>query len=434
MAIKHSYVHASADLADTSVVRPSDWNADHTVADGSLTIAKTSGLQSALDVRGISVMDYGAVGDGVVDCTSAFQSALDAAIASGGTVIVPAGNYLVSSTLTLGDSSSSVRLIGNSKGLGAVGSRIKWTGAGPCITIPGCVHWEIANLRIDGVSTGENGVLITSNAAGTQVARSGILRDMVITGLTDKCITLTSFSYVTIARVSTTGGTLGVYIAPDNGVLKEFLRINESSVHAATVCGMHLAEGSQIHLYSVNITGSPIGLLIGGTGAGEVFHVHSDKLTVDNCTTYSIEVFADAASVMRSSFRDTYIFMKGVDVGEKAIYVHRSSTFIMGRTMFDGIDVAKAGSTAPTIALDFSLLSDNSSLRGIRNVAGGTMVIGSPTTLVEPTVAAAAPTTGAHLIREIVYNSAPAADGYLGWVCVTAGTPGTWKGFGAIAS
>lgn len=46
----------------------------------------------------------------------------------------------------------------------------------------------------------------------------------------------------------------------------------------------------------------------------------------------------------------------------------------------------------------------------------------------------AAPAAGTWAMGEIVYNSAPAAAGYLGWVCTTAGTPGTWKEFGAIAA
>lgn len=33
-----------------------------------------------------------------------------------------------------------------------------------------------------------------------------------------------------------------------------------------------------------------------------------------------------------------------------------------------------------------------------------------------------------------VWNQTPTAGGYIGWVCVTAGTPGTWKGFGVIQS
>jgi hypothetical protein len=47
--------------------------------------------------------------------------------------------------------------------------------------------------------------------------------------------------------------------------------------------------------------------------------------------------------------------------------------------------------------------------------------------------AAAAPTTGAHVVGEIVWNSAPASAGFIGWVCVTAGTPGTWKTWGLIS-
>jgi len=46
----------------------------------------------------------------------------------------------------------------------------------------------------------------------------------------------------------------------------------------------------------------------------------------------------------------------------------------------------------------------------------------------------AAPTTGAWLRGDTVWNSAPVAGGTIGWVCTTAGTPGTWKTFGAIAA
>lgn len=46
----------------------------------------------------------------------------------------------------------------------------------------------------------------------------------------------------------------------------------------------------------------------------------------------------------------------------------------------------------------------------------------------------AAPAAGAWKVGDTVYNSAPAAAGSIGWVCTTAGTPGTWKAFGTIAS
>lgn len=49
-------------------------------------------------------------------------------------------------------------------------------------------------------------------------------------------------------------------------------------------------------------------------------------------------------------------------------------------------------------------------------------------------VDSAAPTTGTWLQGDIVFNTAPTAGGTIGWVCTSAGTPGTWKTFGAISA
>ncbi|MFA5187569.1 MAG: hypothetical protein WC551_13905 [Patescibacteria group bacterium] len=44
----------------------------------------------------------------------------------------------------------------------------------------------------------------------------------------------------------------------------------------------------------------------------------------------------------------------------------------------------------------------------------------------------AAPVTGEHAQGDIVWNQAPSPGGFVGWVCIQGGTPGTWKGFGKI--
>lgn len=46
----------------------------------------------------------------------------------------------------------------------------------------------------------------------------------------------------------------------------------------------------------------------------------------------------------------------------------------------------------------------------------------------------AIPTTGTWNVGDIVWNTAPTAGGVPGWICVTAGTPGTWKAMAAIAA
>lgn len=44
----------------------------------------------------------------------------------------------------------------------------------------------------------------------------------------------------------------------------------------------------------------------------------------------------------------------------------------------------------------------------------------------------AAPVADAWLVGDMVFNSAPSAGGPMGWMCVTAGTPGTWKAMANI--
>lgn len=49
-------------------------------------------------------------------------------------------------------------------------------------------------------------------------------------------------------------------------------------------------------------------------------------------------------------------------------------------------------------------------------------------------VGTAAPTAGTWAKGRVVYDATPDASGFIGWVCTTAGTPGTWKTFGAISA
>jgi hypothetical protein len=43
------------------------------------------------------------------------------------------------------------------------------------------------------------------------------------------------------------------------------------------------------------------------------------------------------------------------------------------------------------------------------------------------------PTSGSYVQGDIVWNDIPLPEGYIGWVCVRGGTPGTWKSFGTIS-
>lgn len=93
--------------------------------------------------------------------------------------------------------------------------------------------------------------------------------------------------------------------------------------------------------------------------------------------------------------------------------------------------------TDPTINLYISGVAG--SALNVSNIAVQTELGPTMQTLDTPNVEfdfmkIAAPTTGTWMVGDKIYNSTPTAAGYIGWVCVTAGTPGTWKGFGVIQS
>lgn len=98
--------------------------------------------------------------------------------------------------------------------------------------------------------------------------------------------------------------------------------------------------------------------------------------------------------------------------------------------------------TAIATTLNITNLNNNVTTGAINNSTSGLTItnkygnINRSVQVLEPSInwAAAAPTTGTYNIGDIVYNSAPAASGTIGWVCVATGTPGTWKTFGAISA
>jgi hypothetical protein len=72
MAITHSTVATAAD-EEGAEINKSEWNDDHIVSDGSFTIAKTTGLQTAIDGKQATIGD----GDLTIARTTGLQTALD---------------------------------------------------------------------------------------------------------------------------------------------------------------------------------------------------------------------------------------------------------------------------------------------------------------------------------------------------------------------
>jgi len=102
----------------------------------------------------VSVLDFGAVGDGVTNDTAAIQAALNyAATLTGCTVLMPAGTYLVTSTLSF--TGHSTQLVGVGRGiiptsyaLSNGGTQITYTGTNTVISFNGKQYCQVSDLTI----------------------------------------------------------------------------------------------------------------------------------------------------------------------------------------------------------------------------------------------------------------------------------------------
>ena len=74
MAITHSTVATSPD-EEGAEVNKTEWNDDHVIDDGTLSIAKTTGLQAAIDAKQATITD----GDLTIARTNGLQAAIDGA-------------------------------------------------------------------------------------------------------------------------------------------------------------------------------------------------------------------------------------------------------------------------------------------------------------------------------------------------------------------
>ena len=113
----------------------------------------------------VSVKDFGAVGDGVTDDTSAVQLALNYAEVGGKVLRFPAGVYVISSALTVtNDSDGGITLEGESTSdyLFNGGSVLKYTGgAGTMLTFDGIaspIYCKLKNMTFQGNANGDVGV------------------------------------------------------------------------------------------------------------------------------------------------------------------------------------------------------------------------------------------------------------------------------------
>ena len=144
---------------------------------GTYTPAQTGGaartIQSKLNDT-LSVKDFGAVGNGVADDTTAINATITAACSLGGKVFIPPGNYNITSTVNI-NACHGIELGGPSNDeFTNRGAILQWYGAsgGTMLSFYSSEWSRVHDFTLDGRNLAGIGILWTANTTTVPVSRS----------------------------------------------------------------------------------------------------------------------------------------------------------------------------------------------------------------------------------------------------------------------
>lgn len=460
-----------------------EWSATGT-ANGGTVFAGVSGYWNRQYSGAVNVKWFGAKGDGVTDDTLAIQKAIN----SGAKTVMLQSNHIINGTLTLVENieiTSEVSIEGNDTLF-----TIKKTTVGDLLkydSSPSAKGLVIRNITLDGGSVATNGISILSyrnlieNVKIKNFTSSGIVMpdsalwcgestfsNLLIygcdigfnTGL--KCLDSTlENSYIYNCRV-------GVQIAEDGG-----WTINSNHLYANTEIGMSILStssgritGNLFDTFYVNalkivsneaststiIDGNIFTTIVSTTRIAILLVINTScKIKISNNAFYSSNdtnhkciqksgagtLFGTINNNMLSnlSYANAYTIDSSTEMIENissTLYT-KASNITMGNSVTISSGFGNPSSTPAQGSFYSAYNTSDTTAKGASFIYyGGWKKL--PTLDKWHTDGTAAPTTGTWSVGDIVYNEAPTAGGFIGWVCITAGTPGTWKTFGAITA
>lgn len=466
-------------------------NAEGVIYDPAGTGAVTTNVQAKLR-ESVSVQDFGAVGDGVTDDYAAFQAAIDSLPVSGGTIIIPAtasNSWVISQTLNV---RKKAHIIGQiAQGTGEKGTTLVFPANTSGIVfnsidtslyttvpidaaLPGAYGSILENVALFGnkaASTSGDGVVVRCSMECRGVAARNFFRygfriyaDLGTGGSTEG----DANQWVLYRCQSILNGDHGVYVNGDDAnvgvAMKVFSQLNggygfyDNSLIGNTYIGCDTAANTLGAMSATRASASNtvIGLWEDGGGTSQF----------DGATQTIIGGNAGNPSPTSTSF-----FQYGGVAQRKPFgYVNNRGSQQVGSTLGTRVSdtsmtVSTYGATTENATLDawkfqfdetekawflqyansaaftpIAYLNSAASLYTLKGFAGpvfrngyAVRSTGVINTSLVRMLGTAAPVTGTWVVGDIVYNSAPVAGGTIGFVCTTAGTPGTWKTFGAIS-
>jgi hypothetical protein len=433
--------------------------------------AVTRSVQSKLRDT-VNVKDYGAVGNGAIDDTAAIQAAINA-LPAGGVLVFPPGDYITTSALQI---NRSITLQGAQKNVCAI----------LCLRNDAIVINKVSNVNIYDMCLAQAVRYTTTPNSYTGILISGdtvnrpfnlCFRDVFIDGFANGIFGDWFWSSV-FDNVRTGFGR--------NGIIARFLCANNYVVNCS-FSGDNLGVGIELRGLGSGMEGWMIcntvtfGNRFGISGAGAT-HVYIANCILDYNYESGISIAEDSVGNFGGNWSiiNNYIALANV-VGVTpiaGIHVANQVSNIQNRgcQISNNHILTYSGSTCPYgILVEYAQGVNNSivgnSLKSFTtndikvNADGGTIVgnvcqssitdnidglglisdnVGSVyyrravnyATVggIKITYDEDVPTTGTWARGDICYNIEPSAGGVPGWVCVTSGTPGTWKAMAVLAA
>jgi hypothetical protein len=306
--------------------------------------AVTTSVQAKLR-ESVSVMDFGATGDGVTDDTAAIQAAVTYALSTGKYVFAPVGVYLLSAAITIGEN---VRIYGENykryrnDGDGYTDDKTVFnqTADSECIIVPN----NTINWSLDSIEFAYNGPSASTKAAvSVQVSNSFTLSNLTFKAFKYAYLANNTWS-VTITNLHIYECDYGLFFGTPGSIETECgtsqtvtnVWVLYPGVEAYTMYGLHYS--SFINCYCDHVD----------TGA-TVFKVYnSPSVSFYNCAA---EDFTGGAVMSATESMCTFI-------GLEVLFLVSNSTAnaaftLSGKHSFINCCVRQASNLSPAPSADF---------------------------------------------------------------------------------
>jgi hypothetical protein len=226
----------------------------------------------------ISVKDFGAKGDGTTNDTTAIKAAITAAqsYSSGSNIYFPAGNYLISSTLSI--SSSSVQLVGEGRGISRITSNFA---TGNIIEFNGVAYSGVKQLSItSSIARTANAAIYIANCHNVIVQNIGIESNMFngiqIEGGANQFLT-------TVNDFEIDTGNVGILIG--SSAIAADTWIQNGLINACSNSGINVQNASGLYMYGIDIINCQSGFITYPSSGQSVSAVFADTVLCDTCWT-----------------------------------------------------------------------------------------------------------------------------------------------------